>query len=86
VTDQGFLNELGYVWQSLSDIDGGGDFLDAKFSLSPQSASQALRRDKTDQDEAQSATPTSDSSPQKSSTGSQGDGQVEEKPSSTDSE
>ena len=40
VTDHGFLNELGYVWQALSDIDGGGEFLDAHFHLSPQSQSQ----------------------------------------------
>ena len=86
MTDQGFLNELGYIWQSLSDIDGGGDFLDAKFNPSPQSESQALRRDKTDQEKSNETTPTSDSSPQKSNTGSHGDVQVEEKPSSTDSE
>ena len=48
VTDQGFLNELGYVWQTLSDNDGGGDFLDAKFSPTPQSESQTHLRQKQD--------------------------------------
>lgn len=34
---------MGYVWQTLSDIDGGGDFLDASFNLSPHSQTQQNR-------------------------------------------
>ena len=30
VTDHGFVNEYGHVWQTLSDIDGDGDFMDAQ--------------------------------------------------------
>lgn len=57
VTDHGFLNELGYVWQTLSDIDGGGDFLDAHFHLSPHSQSQTHVQQDQEQSEA-TASPT----------------------------
>lgn len=43
MTDHGFLNEMGYVWQTLQDVDGGGDFLDANFRLSPHSETQQNR-------------------------------------------
>lgn len=45
VTDHGFLNEMGYVWQVLSDIDGGGEFLDATFNPSPHSQTQQKRQE-----------------------------------------
>ena len=31
VTDHGFVNELGHVWQTLSSTDGDESFMDAKF-------------------------------------------------------
>ena len=48
---------MGYVWQLLSDIDGGGDFLDAHFNLSPHSQMQKNR--------AESSIPSTDVSPSK---------------------
>ena len=40
VTDHGFVNEQEYVWQFLQDIDGDGDFLDARFKRSKHSRTQ----------------------------------------------
>lgn len=40
VTDYGFLSELDHVWETLVDIDGGGDFLDAHFRWTSHSESQ----------------------------------------------
>ena len=37
VTDQGFLGEANYVWQTLSSIDGDGQFVDGHFrTICPQ--------------------------------------------------
>ena len=43
VTDHGFLNEHDHIWQTLSDIDGDGDFLDANFQWSSHSERQRDR-------------------------------------------
>lgn len=43
VTDSGFVNELGHVWQTITDIDGSGDFLDAQFKHSSHSIAQQSR-------------------------------------------
>ncbi len=60
---------MGYVWQLLSDIDGGGDFLDAHFHLSPHSEMQ--------QNRAESSVPSTDASPSKQITPTQ-DSRLEE--------
>ena len=42
VTDQGFLGEANYVWETLSSIDGDGQFVDGQFrTISPQSESSS---------------------------------------------
>ena len=33
ITDMGYLNEQGHIWQGLSDVHGNGDFFDAQFRL-----------------------------------------------------
>ena len=66
MTDHGFLNEMGYVWQTLLDVDGGGDFLDAHFRLSPHSQAQQNRAN---------AVPTSSATPS-SETAATGEGRV----------
>ena len=43
MTDSGFVNELGHVWQTVTDIDGSGDFLDAQFKYSTHSIPQSNR-------------------------------------------
>ncbi|XP_064384626.1 ubiquitin carboxyl-terminal hydrolase MINDY-1-like isoform X2 [Halichondria panicea] len=43
VTDSGFVNELGHVWKTVTDIDGSGDFLDAQFKYSTHSIPQGNR-------------------------------------------
>lgn len=35
VTDQGFLGESNVVWETLSSIDGDGDFVDSQFRTVP---------------------------------------------------
>ncbi len=81
MTDHGFLNEMGYIWQTLSDIDGGGDFCDATFSPSPQSQSQTIRSNQQEHSSAE-ATPTPNVSPEKSNTdtGSPGEKHSKEEP------
>ena len=37
VTDMGFLNEFGHVWETMEDISGDAHFLDAAFK--PQNSS-----------------------------------------------
>ena len=49
VTDYGFLNELDHVWETLEDVDGGGDFLDGTFRWTSPSESQQ-RREKASKD------------------------------------
>lgn len=61
---------MGYVWQLLSDIDGGGDFLDAHFNLSPHSQMQ--------QNRAESSVPSTDASPSKQVTSTQEDSRGDE--------
>ena len=53
VTDLGFLNELGYVWETLTDIDGGGDFLDAQFHWSPQVDTQCRQERRAEEGEGE---------------------------------
>ena len=43
VTDSGFVNELDHVWQTVTDIDGSGDFLDAQFKYATHSVPQTNR-------------------------------------------
>ena len=43
VTDSGFVTELDHVWQTVTDIDGSGDFLDAQFKYASHSVAQANR-------------------------------------------
>ena len=45
VTDHGFLNELDHVWETLEDVDGGGNFLDAQFRWSSHSQTQQRREE-----------------------------------------
>lgn len=49
MTDYGFLSELDHVWETLEDIDGGGNFLDAAFRWTSHSESQR-RREKASKD------------------------------------
>ena len=35
VTDMGFLNEFGHVWETMEDVSGGGYFLSAAFEPHP---------------------------------------------------
>lgn len=62
VTDHGFLNEHDHIWQTLSDIDGDGDFLDANFQWSSHSEMQKNRVEgatkKTDQESHEPTTHT----------------------------
>ena len=43
MTDHGFVGEASHVWETLEDIDGGGDFLDARFRPSGHSHTQQQR-------------------------------------------
>lgn len=45
VTDHGFLNELDHIWETLDDIDGGGNFLDSQFRWSSTSQTQQRREE-----------------------------------------
>jgi len=38
VTDMGFLNEFGHVWETMEDVSGDAHFLDAAFK--PQNSSR----------------------------------------------
>lgn len=49
VTDHGFLNEHGHVWEVLSNIEGDGDFLDATFHWSSHSDLQQKREERAGQ-------------------------------------
>ena len=35
VTDMGFLNEFGHVWETMEDVSGDGHFLGASFEPHP---------------------------------------------------
>lgn len=72
MTDHGFLNEMGYVWQTLLDVDGGGDFLDAHFHLSPHSQTQQNRAEAVP---SSSTTPPSEATAT-SETGGEGEGEA----------
>jgi len=43
VTDSGFAREMDHVWQTISDIDGSGDFLTAQFRYASHSLTQQNR-------------------------------------------
>ncbi len=36
---------MSYIWQTLIDVDGGGEFLDANFQLAPHSHMQQNREE-----------------------------------------
>ena len=53
---------MGYVWQTVLDVDGGGDFLDAQFHLSPHSQTQQKREEAVPSSSATPSTQTTTTS------------------------
>ncbi|CAI8006633.1 Ubiquitin carboxyl-terminal hydrolase MINDY-1 [Geodia barretti] len=62
VTDHGFVNEHGHVWQTLSTTDGDESFMDARFRPSAVSEVQQ-EREKEGAESQDQTTPTRDPPP-----------------------